>query len=238
MKMHSVIGVLSLCVSVSSFAVESRHFKENADLAVTLSSSNYNRLMVKGDKILKARFPKEMMAVSSEPNGSLYVMVANPEPFTLFVTTELGRHFSLTINTESGLGKTLEFVADGAPIPAITSATKVLAKIPEPSFLPSNVTELMTAMLKNNVPKDYESKKYFNRAIRLGQGMTLFPKFTYKGKILSGEVTEIYNGSNSPIDLNEALFNGAGVKAISLSKNILAPHDRALVYRVLEQAHG
>jgi type-F conjugative transfer system secretin TraK len=93
-------------------------------------------------------------------------------------------------------------------------------------------------MLKNNVSKDYESKKYFNRAIRLGQGMTLFPKLTYKGKILSGEVTEIYNGSNNPIDLNESLFNGSGVKAISLSKNTLAPHDRALVYRVLEQAHG
>lgn len=236
--MPSVIGALSLCVSVSSFAVASQHFKENADLSVTLSDSNYNRLVVKGDKITQVHFPEGMMAVSNESDGGLYVMVANPEPFTMFVTTELGRHFSLTVNTESGLGKTLEFVADGAPMPAITSATKVLAKIPEPNILPSNVTELMTAMLQNNVPKDYESKKYFNRAIRLGQGMTLFPKLTYKGKILSGEVTEIYNGSNSPIDLNEALFNGAGVKAISLSKNTLAPHDRALVYRVLEQAHG
>jgi conjugal transfer pilus assembly protein TraK len=237
-KMHSVIGALSLCVSVSSFAVASQHFKENADLAVSLSDSNYNRLVVKGDKITQVHFPEGMMAVSNESDGGLYVMVIHPEPFTMFVTTELGRHFSLTVNTESGLGKTLEFVADGTPIPAITSATQVLAKIPEPTFLPSNVTELMTAMLKNNVSKDYESKKYFNRAIRLGQGMTLFPKLTYKGKILSGEVTEIYNGSNNPIDLNESLFNGAGVKAISLSKNTLAPHERALVYRVLEQAHG
>lgn len=238
MKMRSIIGALSLCIAVSSFAVTSKSFKENADLAVTLSDSNYNRLVVKGDKITQVHFPEGMMAVSNESDGGLYVMVVHPEPFTMFVTTELGRHFSLTVNTESGLGKTLEFVADGNQMPAITSATKVLSKIPEPSVLPSNVTELMTAMLKNNVSKDYESKKYFNRAIRLGQGMTLFPKLTYKGKILSGEVTEIYNGSNNPIDLNESLFNGAGVKAISLSKNTLAPHDRALVYRVLGQAHG
>lgn len=238
MKMRSIIGALSLCIAVSSFAVTSKSFKENADLAVTLSDSNYNRLVVKGDKITQVHFPEGMMAVSNESDGGLYVMVVHPEPFTMFVTTELGRHFSLTVNTESGLGKTLEFVADGNQVPAITSATKVLSKIPEPSVLPSNVTELMTAMLKNNVSKDYESKKYFNRAIRLSQGMTLFPKLTYKGKILLGEVTEIYNGSNNPIDLNESLFNGAGVKAISLSKNTLAPHDRALVYRVLEQVHG
>lgn len=238
MRMHSVITALSLCVSVSSFALTSTHFKENADLAVTLSDSNYNRLVVKGDKITNVHFPEGMMAVSNESDGGIYVMVAHPEPFTMFVTTELGRHFSLTVNTEQGLGKTVEFVADGNPAPQITSASKVMAKIPEPTFLPSNVTELMTAMLKSNVSKDYESKKYFGRAIRLGQGMTLFPKMTYKGKTLSGEVTEIYNGSKSPIDLNESLFNGVGVKAVSLSKNTLAPHERALVYRVLEQAHG
>ena len=68
--------------------------------------------------------------------------------------------------------------------------------------------------------------------------MTLFPKKSYQGSVLTGEVTEIYNGSKSPIDLNESLFNGAGVKAISLSKNTLAPYERALVYRVLEKAHG
>lgn len=238
MKMHSIIGALSICVSVSSYALTSTHFKENADLPITLSDSNYNRLVVKGDKITQVHFPEGMMAVSNESDGGVYVMVAHPEPFTMFVTTELGRHFSLTVNTGAGLGKTVEFVADGNPAPVLTSANKVLAKIPEPTFLPSNVTELMTGMLKNNVSKEYESKKYYGRAIRLGQGMTLFPKLSYKGKILQGEVTEIYNGSKSPIDLNESLFNGAGVKAISLSKNTLAPHERALVYRVLEQAHG
>ena len=71
MKMHSVIGALSLCVSVSSFAVASQHFKENADLAVTLSDSNYNRLVVKGDKITQVHFPEGMMAVSNESDGGL-----------------------------------------------------------------------------------------------------------------------------------------------------------------------
>ena len=238
MRMHNVITILSLCVSVSSFSLTSAHFKENADLAVTLSDSNYNRLVVKGDKITDVHFPEGMMAVSNEADGGIYVMVAQNAPFTMFVTTELGRHFSLTVNAEQGLGKTVEFVADGNLVPQITNATKVLAKIADPSFLPSNVTELMTSMLKNKVSTDYQSKNYFNRAIRLGQGMTLFPKKSYQGSVLTGEVTEIYNGSKSPIDLNESLFNGAGVKAISLSKNTLAPYERALVYRVLEKAHG
>ncbi len=34
--------------------------------------------------------------------------LAATNPFTLFLTTEAGRHFSLTLNSEESLGKTIE----------------------------------------------------------------------------------------------------------------------------------
>ena len=223
--------------SLGCFAMTSTHFKENADLNVTLSDKNYNRLVVKGDKITQVHFPEGSMAVRNEPDGGLYVMAANTDPFTMFVTTELGHHFSLTVNTESALGKTFEFIADNnAPIP-LTSAQKVLSKLPQPQELATNVTSLMTAMINSNVPHTFESSRHFGRTIRLGHGLILSPKMTYSNQELKGEVIEVYNNSKNPIDLSESWFSVPHVKAISLSQNMLAPKQSIKIYRVLEQAH-
>ena len=226
-----------LLSSCAGFALTSTHFKENADLNVVLSDKNYNRLVVKGDKITQVHFPEGTVAVRNEPDGGMYVMVANPEPFTMFVTTELGHHFSLTVNTESSLGKTVEFVADNtAPIP-LTSAQKVLAQLPKPQELPLGVTSLMTGMINSKVPNSFESSRHFGKVLRLGHGLNLTPKLTYASKELKGEVMEVYNSSSSPIDLSESWFSGPNVKAISLSQTVLAPKHTAKVYRILELAN-
>jgi conjugal transfer pilus assembly protein TraK len=226
-----------LLISCTSFAVTSTHFRENADINVVLSDKNYNRLVVKGDKITQVHFPEGTMAVLNEPDGGLYVMVANPEPFTMFVTTELGHHFSLTVNTEASLGKTVEFIADGAAPMPLTSAQKVLAKLPKPQELPSDVTLLMTGMINANVPNTFVSNRHFGKVMRLGHGLNLSPKITYSNKALKGEVMELYNASSSPMDISESWFTGPNVKAISLSQNVLAPKQTAKVYRIMEQAN-
>ena len=232
------IKLFCLCLfSLSAFALSSTHFKENSDINVTLSDKNYNRLVVKGDKITEVHFPEGFMAVRNEPDGGLYVMAANSEPFTLFVTTELGHHFSLTVNTESSLGKTFEFIADNsAPIP-LTSAAKVLSKLPTPQELPTNITGLMTAMMNANVPNTFEASRHFGRAMRLGHGLILSPKITYSNQELKGEILEVYNNSKNPIDLSESWFTLPNVKAIALSQNLLPPKQSIKLYRVLEQAH-
>jgi conjugal transfer pilus assembly protein TraK len=237
MSIRLIATSFLLLGSCASFALTSTHFKENADLNVVLSDKNYNRLVVKGDKITQVHFPEGTMAVRNEPDGGMYVMVANPEPFTMFVTTELGHHFSLTVNTESSLGKTVEFIADANPPVPLTSASKVLASLPKPQEPSLGVTSLMTGMINSKVPNSFESSRHFGKVIRLGRGLNLTPKLTYSGQELKGEVIEVYNSSSNPIDLSESWFSGPNVKAISLSQNILAPKQKAMVYRILEQAN-
>jgi len=101
--------VLLLC-AMHAHATTTQVFRENADVAVNLSHANYNRLVVRDDKITKAHFPEGSMVVKSENDGSLYVMAALQEPFTLFLTTEKGHHFSATVSSEKTLGKTVEFI--------------------------------------------------------------------------------------------------------------------------------
>lgn len=219
--------------SAQTQAMSSQTFAENADVAVSLSQVNYNRLVVKNDKITKAHFPEGAMAVKGEEDGSLYVMVAQTEPFTLFLTTEGGHHFSTTITSENTLGKTVEFVPT-----VLKESPKTPHAIPVGVQHAAMFSTLMSHMMNHKTLPGYQVKRHFGRAIRLQQHLVLLPKQTYQGLEFSGEALEIYNGGSLPIDLSESWFTAPNVLAVSLSVPTLVPKQRAMVYRVVEHRHG
>ena len=231
--MPKLIHALCLLLTAASAqALTTQAFRDNTDITVALSDSNYNRLVVKGDKITQAHFPEGRMAIRNEEDGSLYVMLGSHEPFTLFLTTESGHHFSATVNAESSLGKTIEFV----PQTAVTAHLAEVKATPNQSAKPpmgDAIAHLMTSMISKDKPAGFDEKHHYGRVIRLQQGLMLTPKITWHG-----EVMEIYNGGKLPLDLSEAWFADNDVKAVSLSATTLAPKQTALVYRVLERAHG
>lgn len=233
--MSKLIHALCLLLTAASAqALTTQSFQDNTDIAVALSDSNYNRLVVKGDKITQAHFPEGRMAIRNEEDGSLYVMLGSHEPFTLFLTTESGHHFSATVNAENGLGKTIEFVPQ-------TTHTAVAKSTPNPSEKPpmgNAIAHLMTSMISKNKPAGFDEKHHYGRAIRLQHKLMLTPKITYQGLELTGEFMTLYNGGKLPLDLDEAWFADKDVKAVSLSLTTLAPKQTAYVYRVLESAHG
>lgn len=237
--MRKTIILSTLLLSTSLHALTSQSFRDNTDVTVLLSDSNYNRLVVKGDKITQAHFPEGSLGIKNEEDGSLYVMLASQTPFTLFLTTESGHHFSATVSGEPSLGKTIEFVPQSiAPVKTYARTTP-----PTPTTSPTPpyanaISSLMTNMMTNQTPHGFEVKNHYGRVIRLQQGMMLTPKRTYKGLELQGEVMELYNANKVALDIQEAWFADAGVKAVSLSSTTLAPKQKALVYRVSEQAHG
>ena len=237
--MPKFISVFCLfLISSMTHALTTQSFRENTDITVSLSDSNYNRLVVRGDKITQAHFPEGSMGIKNEEDGSLYVMVVNHEPFTLFLTTEAGHHFSATVNAESALGKTIEFIPQATAVAAhVVAVHEKLASRQNPPMA-NAIASLMTKMIKTEKPAGFELKHHYGRVIRLQQGLMLTPKITYNGMELNGEVMEIYNGSKLPLDLNESWFVDKDVKAVSLSAATLAPKQKAIVYRVLEHAHG
>ena len=218
-----------------SSALTTQSFRDNSDVNVVLSDSNYNRLVVRGDKITQAHFPEGLLGVKNEEDGSLYVMLASDKPFTLFLTTESGHHFSATVTSEQALGKTIEFIPQ---TPATVRRVVQKAIVQQEAPYASAIGSLMTNMINNNTPVGFELKNHYGRVIRLQQSLMLTPKRTYQGLELSGEVLELYNGGKLPLDLQESWFAENNVKAVSLSAVTLGPKQKALVYRVLERAHG
>ena len=239
-----------VCLSCASLLqAETKSFTENADLTLTLSQSNYNRLVVKDDKITKAFFPQAAMAAVNDEDGSLYVTLAANAvtPFTIFISTEAGRHFSATITGEAALGKTIEFTQFQPPKPQlaklspkvkakVTSKTKPAEKLTTYGMPP--VAELMKNLLQNKKPQGFASAKPLIRPIHLKQGLVLIPKETYRKDKLAGEIIEIHNRSSKPMLLQESWFADHGVKTIALSQPLLQPKEKVFLYRVRESIHG
>lgn len=226
-----VLASLFLTATLTAHS-ESIAVKDNTDVQLTLSGSNYNRLLINQDKIVEAVFPEGAMALKSdEQDGSVYILLNRQEPFTLFLTTEAGRHFSLTLSGEESLGKTIELKPERSPTPAALKKAVVEAK-------PNGALDLLEAMKTKQQKPGVSVGRVYGQAIRLSRGLTLLPREQWKAGVFSGEALEIYNGGNEPLTLSSSDFITEDVKAISLSQATIPPKGRAMLYRVSEVAHG
>ncbi|HAT2105389.1 TPA: type-F conjugative transfer system secretin TraK [Legionella pneumophila] len=238
--MHKPFSIALALLSTVAMGANSIPVKDNSDIALTLSQGNYNRLVVKNDKIMEAVFPPNAMAIKrDEQDGSVYVMLAAANPFTLFLTTESGRHFSVTVNGEESLGKTIELV----PVLPVVAASKTHAPITNPKKItqeavPEAIIAMLTHMEQQKPFADVKVRRQFGRAEHWSKGLTLLPKESWDGKLLKGETIELYNGGKEPLELAQEWFAKEGTLAIKFSKPSIAPGEKAMLYRVQGVSHG
>lgn len=222
-----ICGLCVFFIANASFALNKEYFRDNTDVAITLSSSNYNRLHVENDKIIKAYFPEDSMLIKNDEDGSLYVISKEQSQFTIFLTTENGHHFSATISADDSLGKTIEFIPVVVKKPSLPAIKPKIEK-----------SSLLKDMMSNRVSLNFAKKRHFGKAIRLSKGLTLIPKITYQNSKLIGEVFEIYNGAKQNILLQENDFKTNLTKEIHINKSVLEPYQKTMLYLVSENTHG
>lgn len=233
-------GVLAL-VSTLAMGANPIPVNNNSDIALTLSQGNYNRIVVKDDKIMEAYFPPNSMAIKrDEFDGSVYVMLSAQNPFTLFLTTEKGAHFSVTLSGEESLGKTIELV------PSIPKSLKKTANNPTKSnpkpraqaAVPEAILALLSHMEQQKPLADVTLTRQWGRAERWSKGLTLMPKQSWDGTFLKGEMIELYNSGKEPLELEGEWFAKKATLAVKFSKPTLNPGEHALLYRVQGVNHG
>lgn len=238
--MHKPLSIALALLSTVTMGANSVPVKDNSDIALTLSQGNYNRLVVKNDKIMEAVFPPNAMAIKrDEQDGSVYVMLSAVNPFTLFLTTESGRHFSVTLNGEDSLGKTIELV----PLSPIVTANKAkpITKSPKnitQEAVPEAILAMITHMEQQKPFADVRVKRQFGKVERWSKGLTLLPKESWDSKILKGETIELYNGGKESLDLTQEWFAKEGTLAIKFSQPSIKPGEKAMLYRVEASRHG
>jgi conjugal transfer pilus assembly protein TraK len=233
----SVLAVLAQeSLGQTTFSVQ-----DNSDVALNLSQSNYNRLVVKNDKIVEAVFPETAMGIKrDEQDGSVYVLLTqSTSPFTLFLTTEAGHHFSVTVAGEEGLGKTVELVVPktSAVSSLIKSTPSISPKITQDPHQNAMI-ELINHMERKEPIPGMAVSHPFGVAKRLGAGLSLMPKEVWKGEGVEASRFEVYNGGSKALNLLPEWFEEHDVTAMKLSQPTLKPHETAILYRVREVAHG
>ncbi|CDZ79401.1 conjugal transfer protein TraK [Legionella massiliensis] len=232
---------LSLALALlSSAALSAIPVKDNSDTALALSQGNYNRLVVKNDKIMEAVFPPNSMAIKrDEQDGSVYILLSASNPFTLFLTTEAGRHFSLTLSGEEALGKTIELIP--ATHDVAVSRANALKTTPGKTAqesVPETILALLNAMEQQKPLGSVQVKRQYGNVQRWSKGLTLLPRESWDNSRLKGEIIELYNGGKKPLDLEQEWFAKDQTLAVKFSKSTIAPGEKAMLYRVQGVGHG
>jgi conjugal transfer pilus assembly protein TraK len=224
-KKALLLGVLLSSTTIASTSIA---IKDNSDKQVTLSQNNINRLFIENDKVSDFKFPKGRMQViggkgAIEDDGSVYITDVSEKPFTLFVTSQNGHHFSLTVHGEEGLGKTLSLIPE---TPAIPAAKKWEQK----NAYEKTLSNLMTSLIHGDVPDGYGVQmKTFSKPILWGKSIQLKPVKVFQGDRLMAEVFYVENRTKQNIFLKESFFT-KGTLAVSLSSHELKPLSKVSLY--------
>lgn len=203
-------------------------FEEGEQFNLSLSSINFNRVFVEGERIIKLSYPERAFTVDKsemdDPNsieGSIYLKPAFDVPITLFLTTDKGHHFSLTITPNEAVGKTLKLMAK--------TQTKLKFVKNDVSDLNQN-EEVLAAMKAGEVPHDFHLERTLSRPFYIKKDIKVVLQKHYQGESLTGYVYSLENISNHEVALTTELFSNNKAQTLSLSDEHIAPKKVAYLY--------
>lgn len=215
----------------------------NEQATVDLSNTDVNRLFVENDKITSFNWPKDRCDPHNDPSGSVYFNVYGKSPFTAFVSTEKGRHFSLVIIPKSEPGATLMFIPT-TPAVIHYSAHSALASAFEKSnpYEKTLITLLRGVMLRE-IPEGYTaiSEKAFPTiaAFKIenisGNLNDLNQKVVagFLGGTLALRVIKVTNTSHESVMLLARDFYSPSVRAVAIGTESLSGGESGYVYEVV-----
>ena len=203
-------------------------FADNEQIAITLSNRDINRILVKNDKIQSVNGPTGLYTAKNDEIGSAYINLNSSDTcFTIFISTVNGHNLSLLVSPRTTPGRTI-ILEPTSPL--------LLANIEETSDYQKTLVTLITGMINNKILSDYfytqikkpKSNDFYNIA-------DIKEIASYNGAQLLGIVSEIKNKTKNLITIKPSYFYAPGVRAVALSKQIIAPSETVMLYQVISR---
>ncbi|OGT07652.1 MAG: type-F conjugative transfer system secretin TraK [Gammaproteobacteria bacterium GWF2_41_13] len=203
------------------------NFADNDQFVLFFSTMDLNRLYLPNDHIVSLNGPPEAFSAHNDDAG-IYVALLTSDPFTLFLSTAEGHHFSILVKPSEKVGGfTYEFHAKSAGV--------LVAKWEEDSPYSELIMKLMRGMINGEAPAGYGFYDISHHAPKIhfyNVGL-LKPITLLKGAHLSTISYEFDNTTDTPITLSPNEFYHAGTRAVSLSQETVAAKGSAMVYVVI-----
>lgn len=219
-------NILCIAIGVSSlFSVQAEtklSFTENSNIKFSISRAQYNRLLVKNDAIKSLYYPAQNLTVKYLEDGSVYADALDDRPFTLFVETKGGRHFSAKVTINNVDGQTIEFE------PKIIRKKIVINKISRKTTLVS----LMRATSKQQKIPGFKTDLTKGKTIRLQPKLNLNQVYALESAKLVSQKFALKNIGNKPLEIKREWLTDKQTQSILLSEHTIYPHQEISIVRV------
>jgi len=203
------------------------NFADNDQFVLFFSTMDLNRLYLPNDHIVSLNGPPEAFSAHNDDAG-IYVALQTSDPFTLFLSTAEGHHFSILVKPSEKVGGfTYEFHAKSAGV--------LVAKWEEDNPYSELIMKLMRGMINGEAPAGYGFYDISHHApkIHFYNVGFLKPITLLKGAHLSTISYEFDNTTDAEVTLSPNEFYHAGTRAVSLSQETVAAKGSAMVYVVI-----
>lgn len=219
--------IATMLVLMSSVAFSAISVPENENINLSLSKNNINRLLLTKDKITKFRYPQGFLELDqNDSDGSIYLTGLYEKPFTVFVTTKRGHHFSININAINGPGKTVEIKNT---TPSIMSANRWEGN----GDIKESASKLINYIASGNVPDGYSIENDFpKKTKRFNRWLTIKKIKQFKGDRLTASIYQLTNNDKNPVYLKESEIHIPGSIALYLDSRKVESLSTVTLYRV------
>lgn len=229
--MRKYLFFFLMFVAASGFSLQSLTAIDNATVHGLISASEYNRIYVQGDRILRFTSSHGQYALEEDAgNGQIFI---KPYPDTKrimgFITTENQHYYPIDLKSITGTMQTLVL------LPPVAASDKA-AHWERSTSYESALLHLMQAMAEGRVPEGYMVLATSSDVANLNAFVRLRQIKAYTGDKFLGLVFALHNKSNQAIELLPSDLYKQGVLAVSLASNKIAPLSDTLAYVVVKHA--
>lgn len=219
------IVLWSIFVATTCMAEQKIVIKEGETVTAHVSNVGLNRIAVADDRILSIKGITGQFQMDKDPHlGQIFLqptLVDKDDPIHLFITTEKGNTFTLSLLTHELAPENIVLVPQ----------TVETIKQEKTSNYDMKLINLIKAM-HNQMPIDGYSIKTINNKSKSLYGATVIHLQSFMGDKIKGEHYEIYNGKKDMVHLRVKDFYMDDVHAIAIMNNILLPGTKTQVYLI------
>lgn len=212
-------------------AAQVKVIRENQTVNANISSVDVTRIFVAGDRIksirgIKGAYTRE----NDEANGEVYIRPTasyQNRAFTVLITTENDRHFTLLLNPLAVPSDTIMVLFKDK------ASLEKAAKVEKASPYEKSLIELAKSMVAGVQPEGYSTQHVISKQFyRLNQTGYFNLIRIYKGAYYQGEVFKFTNRGASTFELDERSFYSDGTRLVAIESNLVPAHASTLVYRI------
>lgn len=216
------LGSLLLFASVQAHALQILDVSDGATAFAKISSGEITRLTVNNGRIASWQVPKGRLVLQKNAKtGDLYVRPLNrEEPVSLFLTSESGSTYAITLQPVSMPSETIVLRESGRTVaPAAEQAGE----------RSEGIKAFMLAMVADRLPADMEVRES-GQELSLWQDSRLTLVRSWIGARWVGERFDLMNTGKSQLRVVEQELFRDDVLAIAIEKHDLAPGDTTRVF--------